>query len=234
MLLTLPIRALSAATPRAAIVRLALDGQELAYQSGQFVRVGRPGAVRRPYSVAIAPHESRARGELELLVGLDASGTPGPHLPPLTVGTPVEVDGPHGSFVLPHRPAERRFLFVAGGTGIAPLRAMLHEALASTPPPVVGVVYSARHPDEFAYAGELRQLASDGVVTLLQTVTRTNESAWSGARGRVAAHHLGELADADTLCFVCGPHPFVEGTIPVLTQAGVPPERIRVEDWGAD
>ena len=41
----------------------------------------------------------------------------------------VDVEGPLGSFTFPADPEERRFVFIAGGTGIAPLRAMLRHAL---------------------------------------------------------------------------------------------------------
>ena len=234
MLLTLPVRGVAAATSRAAIVRLALNGRHVDYRAGQAVLVGRSGQpVRKPYSLATAPHESRVRSELEILVGLDASGSPGAHLADLAPGVPVDVEGPVGSFEFPARPQETRFLFVAGGTGIAPLRAMLHEALARGAGWRLGVLYSARHPDEFAYADELTGLARRGVITLRQTVTRTEDERWSGARGRITTEHVAELADERTLCFVCGPHPFVETIVPLLTRAGASPGRIRVEDWGS-
>ena len=62
-------------------------------------------------------------------MGLGADGSPGPHLPRWTVGTAVEIDGPIGTFRYPDRLTDPAVLFVAGGSGIAPLRAMLHEAL---------------------------------------------------------------------------------------------------------
>jgi ferredoxin-NADP reductase len=203
------------------------------YRPGQAVLVGRPGQpLKRPYSIAIAPHEARALSQLELLVGLDADGSAGPHLPPLDRGARVEVEGPIGSFQFPPDPKERRFLFVAGGTGIAPLRAMLHEALSKHPVARLGVLYSARSPDEFAYGDELAALAAEGRITLLRTVTRGVEREWAGGRGRITSGHVAEMADAATLCFVCGPHTFVEAMLPLLERAGIDSDRIRVEDWG--
>ena len=46
-------------------------------------------AVQRPDSLALAPHEARESGTLELLVGLDAAGSPGPHLAGLAAGMRV-------------------------------------------------------------------------------------------------------------------------------------------------
>jgi ferredoxin-NADP reductase len=233
MRVTLPINEVLAATPRAVVLRLGLDRLSFDYRSGQAVLVGSTGQLlKRPYSIAIAPHESRALSVLELLVGLDAGGSPGSHLPVLTRGTPVEVEGPIGSFQLPLQPHARRFLFLAGGTGIAPLRAMLHEALWTHPHARFDVLYSARSPDEFAYGDELAALAAQGRIALLQTVTRPGERPWTGERGRITSEHVADMVDADALCFVCGPHTFVEAMLPLLGGAGVAADRIRVEDWG--
>jgi Na+-transporting NADH:ubiquinone oxidoreductase subunit F len=234
-MLTLPIREVAAVTPRALAVRLDLGHQAFTYRAGQAVVVGRADQpVRRPYSVAVAPHQVRANGCLELLVGLDSDGSPGPQWGDLQPGTRIEVDGPVGTFHFPDAPMERRFLFVAGGTGIAPLRAMLHDALARGDGWDVSMVYSARTTGEFAYGSELRALAATGRIRLWQTVTREPADAWTGKRGRIARHHLEELVlDPATLCFVCGPHALVTDVPLLLQEVGVAPERIRVEDWGS-
>jgi ferredoxin-NADP reductase len=234
MLLTLAIREVVPATPRALILRLDLAGAELPFLAGQAVRLGRADAAeRRPYSIAIAPSVARATGAIELLVGLDAEGGVPGWLGPLAPGDRLDLDGPHGSFVLPAAPAERRFLFVAGGTGIAPLRAMLHEALSRPSTASCSVIYSARTAEEFAFGPELRALAAAGRITLWQTVTREVGAHWDGAKGRMALRHLRAMLHAEpTLCFLCGPHGLVREASLLLDEAGVTPDRIRVEDWG--
>jgi Na+-transporting NADH:ubiquinone oxidoreductase subunit F len=234
-MLTLGVRDVAHATPRSVIVRLDLAGAVFDYRAGQAVLVGHTGdMVQRPYSLALAPYEARESGTLELLVGLDAPDSPGTHLSNLMHGMHVDVDGPVGSFHFPDQPRERHFLFVAGGTGIAPLRAMLHEALARRQEWTMSLVYSARTPDEFAYGDELRALAKARRIRLWQTVTREPAEAWTGRRGRIALHHLEEMVhDAETLCFVCGPHALVEDVPRLLQQAGIPSGRIKTEDWGS-
>jgi ferredoxin-NADP reductase len=234
MLLTLAIRDVSPETPRALVVRLDLAGADFPFLAGQAVLVGREGATeRRPYSLAGATSDARATGTLELLVGLDASGEVPAWLGPLAPGDRLEVDGPHGTFVLPEHTEERRFLFVAGGTGIAPLRAMLHEALSRPDTASCSVLYSARTAGEFAFGTELRALAAAGRITLWQTVTREVGAHWDGAKGRVALRHLRTMLHAEpTLCFLCGPHGLVHEVSMLLDEAGVNPTRIRVEDWG--
>ena len=61
------------------------------------------------------------------------------------------IDGPLGSFTFPAHPRERRFVFIAGGTGIAPLRSMLWHTLLAERDGHVALIYSVRSPEEFAY-----------------------------------------------------------------------------------
>jgi NAD(P)H-flavin reductase len=230
VLLTLGIREILPATPRARVVRLDLNGASFDYVAGQAVLVGSVGALKRPYSLATAPEEARRTDCLELLVGVGPDGVPGPHLA-LDPGHLVAVDGPLGSFTFPHEPSEQRFVFIAGGTGIAPLRAMLHHALAA-PHQYIGLFYSARTPDEFAYDEEWHTLARAGRIALRQTVTRSVGDAWRGPRGRVDRAQLESLLQhSATLCFICGPPMFVAETARLLAEVGIPPSGIRVEQW---
>ena len=231
MLLTLPVRDVLPATPRARIVRLDLCGREFSYLAGQAVFVGsHGGAKRKPYSIAAAPEDARRDGWLELLIGLDETGKSGAGFP-LDSGALVEVEGPAGSFTFPPDPVERRFVFIAGGTGIAPLRAMLRHALR-IPHRQIGLLYSARTADEFAYENELRTMAREGEIELRQTITRGGAEDWTGSRGRIGRSELQPLVhDRATLCFVCGPPTLVEETTRLLQDLGVAAERIRVEEW---
>lgn len=217
------------ASPLTRIVRLALDGDRFTYRAGQSVRLGLHGQpLRKYYSIASAPEESRQTGQLEFLVKVDAEGHAGAHLPRLARGTLVDVEGPYGDFVFPDAAAERRFLFIAGGTGIAPLRAMLRHALAAKRRGRFAVVYSARSTDEFAYVAELRQLARAGAITLALTATRGAHVRWRGGRGRVDRATLAPLvSEAPTLCFLCGPADFTASVRPLLEQLGIEPDRIR-------
>ena len=232
MLLTRPIRDVLSATPRTSIVRIDLDGAEFPYRAGQAVIAGAHGGDRRrPYSIADAPNHARAQGCLELLVAVHGDAA---HAPPfaLTPGTLVDIEGPLGRFTLPDNAPERRFLFIAGGTGIAPLRAMYRHAL-TMPHYEIGVLYSARTPVDFAYEPELRALAADRQIELELRVTRDESLGnWSGTRGRFNSVDLAPLVHGrETLCFVCGPPTLVEEIPKALEELGVPRTRIRTEEW---
>lgn len=231
-MLTLPLREVIASTPRARIARLDLDDHRFEYAPGQAVSIASHGHDRRrPYSIASAPEDTQREGYFELLIGVDADGSAGPHLA-LDPGTLVDVEGPLGSFTFPPDPEERRFIFIAGGTGIAPLRAMLRHALV-VPHRNIGLFYSARTPDEFAFERELRELADAGEIELRQTVTRATDSDWSGPRGRLDRQALAELVhDPATLCFVCGPPALVDEMPKILAELGIPRARVKIEEWG--
>jgi ferredoxin-NADP reductase len=229
--LTLPIRDVVPATPRARIVRLDLGDRSFEYAPGQAVVVCAHGADKaRPYSLAAAPEDARRDRALELLVGVEGDGAPGPPFT-LEAGARVDVDGPVGAFTFPDSPADDRFLFIAGGTGIAPLRAMLRHAL-TIPHRTIGLFYSARTPDDFAYEAELRAVAAAGRIELRQTVTRAGAVDWSGARGRIDREALGALLhDASTLCFICGPPALVDEMPRLLAELGIAAGRIKIEEW---
>jgi ferredoxin-NADP reductase len=232
-ILTCPIRAVIRETSRDRVVRLALDGRVLPFEAGQHVLLGSHGGTdRKPYSIASAPTQVHVTGELEFLVRVDEEESPGPHLGRLAVGRFVDVEGPSGTFVIPSDLGGRPVVLVGGGTGIAPLRAMLWQVLATQPDARPGVLHSARMPEDLAYGAELRALASRGRIRLIETVTRSAARSWPGERGRIDRRQLVRLVDGpDTLCFVCGPDSLVEGVPLLLAGLGVPAGHIRTEQW---
>lgn len=233
MLLTRPVLDISVATPRARVIHVDLQGTPFPFLPGQAIWLGAHGQhQRKPYSIASSPEDVARDGRIELLVGVDARGEPGPHLP-LTVGALVDIEGPVGRFTFPDVPDESRFLFIAGGTGISPLRSMLRHSI-TVPHEAIGLMYSARLPEEFAYADEFRKMAEAGTIELRMTVTRdVGPGNWTGTRGRITRADLEPLVhDGRTLCFVCGPPALVDEMPRLLRTLGVPPERVRTEEWG--
>jgi len=190
-------------------------------------------AKRRPYSIASAPEQTAAQGYLEFLVQTDSSGASGLSRDVLQPGTPVNVEGPLGNFVFPEHPAERHFLFIAGGTGIAPLHSMVWHVLLAERDGHVGLIYSVRSPDEFAYLAEFEGLAAARKIEFQHTVTRSASEGWTGRQGRIDERALKPLvAPGDTLCFLCGP-PALVGEIPkALEPLGVKRNQVVVEQWG--
>ena len=230
---TFPIREVVAATPRAYILRLDVQGRSFRFRAGQAAYLQPEGAEKpRPYSIASAPEETESTGFVEFLVQVGSDGTSG--LPPslLRRGVPVAVEGPLGSFVFPDNPVERRFLFIAGGTGIAPLRAMIWHVLLANRGGYVGLIYSVRAPDEFVYMKEFQRLDEEGRIDFRHTVTREVTEGWTGRQGRIDAACLdGVIVPGETLCFLCGPPSLVGEMPPQLRALGVRDEQIKLEQW---
>jgi NAD(P)H-flavin reductase len=231
---TVPLLDVSIATPRSRLLAIDVRGATFDYLPGQALLIGEHGLEeRRPYSIASSPERSSETGRLELLIALEANGDFGPHLPSPRTGTLVDIVGPLGTFVFPTELQQRHLLFVAGGTGIAPLRSMVDHVLRTRAPQQVSVVYSARRHDEFAFIDEFREHAAAGRLELHQTVTRDEGDAWVGGRGRISRGHFETVLHdpAATLCFVCGPRMLVSDAVSTLRELGLPEEAIRTEGW---
>jgi ferredoxin-NADP reductase len=120
-------------------------------------------------------------------------------------------------------------VFVAGGNGIAPLRAVLRHAIYAHASKLV-LLYSARSPEAFAFQSELEALQRTAQLTLYQTVTRSGADCWHGARGRLRTSDLVELGgDSAATWLVSGPAAFVVSVMGMLGDIGVAPEKIRFE-----
>ena len=218
------------ATPSTRIVRVRLD-DVFPYRAGQVAEIGPEGATLVPYSIASAPADTAKDGAIEFLVKVDARGRWGNHFEPLRRGQRLHVRGPLGRFTFPDDPPQQDFLFIAGGTGIAPLRGMIRHARA-TVPGTFRLLYSARTPLDFAYRRELCGMARRKEIALTLTATRDVTDVWRGETGRIAASQLAALISTpETLCFVCGPASMVEEVPRMLRRLGIDRSRIRVEEW---
>ncbi len=230
---TLTVRAVRRATPRTRVLQLETGDSGYVFTAGQAVMVGLHGSpLRKPYSIASAPFEVARDGVMELLVHVDDTGGLDPHVELAAPGVALDVDGPFGTFGLPPADPDVPLLLVAGGTGIAPLRSMLLEALHRMPAPRTAMLYSARAPDEFAYRDELEGLAGAGRLTLHLTVTRTETPRWMGRTGRIDESLLKTALPApDARCLVCGPPLLVRDVCDSLIRIGVPVGAIVVERY---
>ena len=97
------------------------------WQSGQYVDVMLPGDRRRSFSLANPPREAEF---LELHVRRAPGGEFSERVfGDLKPGSLLRIEGPLGQFI--YRPGDRPLLLIGGGTGYAPLKAMIREVLAT-------------------------------------------------------------------------------------------------------
>jgi len=231
-MITVPVRQITRATPRIRILNLDLRASDFSFAAGQAVMLGlSESPLRKPYSIASAPWEVAKSAVMQVLVQVEDSGGLDPHLELASPGTMLDLEGPFGSFGLPDR-IDRPLLFIAGGTGIAPLRSMLIEHLSRPTNQPVALIYSARSVDEFAFRPELAALESAGRISTYFTVTREEKPDWQGRRGRISEALLAEaLPSAGSTCFICGPPQLVTDASRLLMTLGVSAERILTEKY---
>lgn len=230
--ITLPVREVVHATPRTRIISIDLQDSNFVFAAGQAVMVGLHGSpLRKPYSIASAPWEVSRTGVMQLLLQVDDIGALDPHLELAAPGTPLDIEGPFGTFGLPENVVEP-LLFIAGGTGIAPLRSMIMEHVARPGSSPVAVLYSARSAEELAFRTELDALLHAGRVRSFFTVTRDDSEAWTGRRGRINEELLrSALPSPEARCLICGPQQLVNDVRIVLLALGIPPEKILTEHY---
>ena len=190
--------------------------------------------AQRSYSIASAPGE----GEMLMLTieRLD-DGEVSPYLvDELRAGDRLELRGPIGGYFVWNVAAGGPLLLVAGGSGIAPMMAMIrHRAAAASSVPV-RLLYSSRSLGDVIYRDELERLAGAGTgLEVAHTLTRGQPEGWSGYRRRIDREMLAEVApppERRPLCYVCGPTPLVESVASALAELGHEASRIRTERFG--
>lgn len=228
----------------ASILRLRVrpDDGVPAFRPGQYFALGLEVdgcLLQRPYSTASPADETDA---LEFLIRLVPNGELTPRLWPLQAGARLRLGRPKGLFTAD--PADRRRpVFVATGTGIAPLLSMIESRLRQ---PAGGhrghrplVIHGVARAHDLAYRHRLESLARDGRIAYVPAVSRPADPAntgWSGATGRVDTLLAGVLArhapdPADTVAFVCGNPGMTDAVTARLRAMGLPADAVRSEAY---
>jgi ferredoxin-NADP reductase len=223
-------------TPHAKSLFLEVPGWE-GHKAGQHVDVRLTAEdgyqAQRSYSIASAPED----GRLALMVERLEDGEVSPYLTDeLRVRDRLELRGPIGGwFTWEVREGSPLFL-VAGGSGIAPLMAMILHRAAAGSDASCRLLYSSRSREETIYADELDQLAAeDGTLEVIHTLTRSQPPGWTSYSRRIDKEMLRELAPSPEelpLTFVCGPTPLVETVATALVELGHDPNRVKTERFG--
>jgi len=199
--------------------------QPLAYTAGQYAAL-RPAHIERAreYSFATAPTPGGDR-ELRFFVRL----TPGGQFTGWLFGEPrvgqmLEVTGPGGDFWL--RDAQAPLVFVAGGSGLAPVLSVLEAAANAGVARDAVFLFGARTQGDLYKLDLIEAIASRWAATFRFVPVLSHEppdSGWTGARGFVteylAAPHVPDMADRHA--YLCGPPPMIDAALAVLAAAGV-------------
>lgn len=138
---------------------VALNDGKFTFAPGQWVNFRFPEGVSRAYTIASAPERPEA---LQLCVRV-GDGKGGVALKQLAAGAQVSIEGPYGDFLLPANDPKPVF-FLAGDTGIAPIRSIVLHMLAVKDPRPIAVLYEPDH-RYILYAADFDPLARAGTIT---------------------------------------------------------------------
>jgi CDP-4-dehydro-6-deoxyglucose reductase, E3 len=213
-------------------------GPPLRYQPGQYVLLGDPDSelVVRSYSVANAP---RRDGLISLLVtrvpGGQLSGWVHDVLRP---GDQVLVSGPYGSFTAaPGEPGP--VLLLAGGSGLAPVRALAEAALRRRTPAPVVLFFSARTQRDLIDDERFRSWQRrHPQFRYLRTLTRAGGPPPAGRIPAILGDWFGDLSGWRV--YIAGAPGFVTACAAAARARGARPGQVHTEEffteprpWGA-
>ncbi len=153
----------------------------------------------------------------------------------IEVGEPLEISGPNGGWFTWNAADSSPVQLIAGGSGIAPLMAMLRSREVLAPATEFGLVYSVRSPDQVYYATEFAQLSDHRRLDVYLAHTRIAPEGVNRPAVRLTAAELSSWSippERGPMVFICGPNGFVESCAAWMVQAGHSPNRIRTERFG--
>ena len=210
------------------------EGGPFDFYAGQFVslEVPRDGEKEaRPYSIASAPQDGKT---FDLCLNRVKGGYVSNFLCDLEPGAVVDIQGPHGSFVA-SQPVEQELVFIATGTGIAPIRGMLEEIFAGSGEPAhdVTLIFGVRYADTVLYRDEFDALAREqSRFHFLPTLSRPAAD-WKGKTGYVQEHLRKIFAGRkDFKAYICGLKTMVDEVRFILKEEfGLDRRQIRFEKY---
>lgn len=208
-------------------------------------RLHNKAAVRRSYSLACPVDE--AAGRITILPRLCHGKTAGKNHPPgrgsvylygLSVGDTVMFSGPFGDFAI--KPGGREKVFIGGGAGMAPLRAMIRSLLHGGASEPIHFWYGARNLSDAPYVDEfealMAQFSNFRWQLVLSDVPAASAEAVSQPTGmvhEVAQQALLRLEPRPESCdfYVCGPPAMLAATRAMLKQLRVDEARVAFDDF---
>ena len=197
----------------------------LDYLPGQYANIHLPDGTSRSFSMATAPGGDLTFHIRHIQGGRFTTGI----LPTLTPGATLSLQAPLGSFV--YRAADfRPLLFLATGTGIAPIRAMLESLLDDGDCPPVTLYRGGRTPQDLYLRDEIQSWAERLTEFRFVPVLSRAGCEWDGARGHVQDVCLAEMLDApESAAYLCGSPTMIRDARGALLANGANPAFVYTE-----
>lgn len=212
------------------VVRTMAAQDPIQYLPGQFVRIALSNGVSRDFSMANVSDDSR---RLEFFIRVYPDGEFSSYIArSASSGEGVTLYGPRGKFVL--RDHDRTPVFIAGGTGLAPVLAMLRRLAADRPAQPSVLIFGNTNVGDVFGADELKVLTEQ--MPNLQVVSGVinPDDSWIGEVGtatEIARKYISGVDSSQFEYYYCGPPKMIEATTQMLESAGVARELRHHEDF---
>jgi len=197
-------------------------------QAGQYLNVSRPGMPEpRSYSLARVPHAAGER--LCFLIRHVPGGafTDWLFAAP-RVGNELTLRGPFGSFG--YHAGSGPMVVVAGGSGLAPIYAVLEQAANAGVTRACKLFFGARTQADLYYLDEIAALQArwrDAFELVTVLSAEADDSAWTGPRGFVTdAIPAALVREPGAQAYLCGPPAMVDAGVARLSALGLAPDAL--------
>ena len=206
--------------------------EDLHYRPGQYLDVMLSEGRRRSFSIASAPADGRL---IELHVRrASRTGFTAQLFESLRAGSLLRIEGPLGQFWLRNE-SPRPALMVGGGTGYAPLRAMLRQLIAAGDRRAVTLYWGASSVDglyEHEWLTELARERPGFSYRPVVSASPVEAPAWPGRRGLVHEAVLAEIANLGAWdVYASGPPAMVESIRSQFVASGLPREQLYFDSF---
>ena len=187
--------------------------------------------VNRPYTISSSPAK---RDYCEITVKREEMGLVSRHLhDTLREGETITLSAPTGRFIFDGTQAGS-IVLIAGGVGITPLMAITRYLTDKGWQGDIYFAYAAKTPGDIIFRKELDDLkARFPNLHLHVTLSRVEDTRWTGHKGRVSAEFLMKCIPElpSRLVYICGPDAMMAMVVQVLKDLGVPSEKIKSEEF---
>lgn len=196
--------------------------ERLQFLAGQYIEFILKDGKRRAFSLANAPHDDEF---LELHLRLIPGGTFTEYaFSAMREKDILRFEGPLGTFRL-HEDSAKPIVMVAGGTGFAPIKALVEHAIHSRITRPMALYWGAKNRAEL-YMPQLpeRWAAEHSHISYVPVLSEPGpEDNWSGRTGFVHEAVLADFPDlSDYQAYVCGAPVMVEAALRDFTARGLP------------
>lgn len=213
-------------SPRAISVRFERP-PEFSYIAGQFMFI----TINRGTEV-LTKHLTISSSPTEPVLEVTKGMTGHPFADALTAlapGDEVTIRGPYGTFTLDAR--DEDVVFISGGIGVTPLRSMARYVADSHLLTRITLLYSARTEEDILFGPEFEELQRTNPLFSVHIALTQPGPGWIGHTGRIDRAFI-EQAVPDIRgrgFYVSGPAVMVDAMTAILTEMGVPGDRVRHE-----